>query len=175
MNTSSNGWPVIAGSSTHLWRIPTPHGLVVIPLRNGSAGFVLAHFIMWWAHRVAPVIGGVLDDWGWAPLRVERGGSAISNHCSGTAVDINATRHPLGIRGTLGALAARIRRAIHRPIYGRVLTWGGVWQRPDEMHTEISRGKGIRDTERVARRLMRTPYGRRLLAANPGQRWVILS
>lgn len=175
---SQNGWAVLEGDSEllHTWRIPTRHGVVEMRMRRGSVGFILAHWVMWWSERVGPVKGRTLDDWAWAPFRWVRGAYGfISNHCSGSAVDVNALQHPLGKSGTVGGLRARILRAARRAIYGGCITWGGVWNRPDEMHAEITKGKQMRDCERVARRLMRTPYGRRILAANPGQRAVILS
>jgi hypothetical protein len=82
--------------------------------------------------------GGALDDWGYAyrAIRGQEDAGNLSNHASGTAVDLNATKHPLGKRNTftdeqevkIRALAAK---------YG--CRWGGDYKnRADEMHFEIN-------------------------------------
>lgn len=82
--------------------------------------------------------GGALDDYGYAyrAIRGQEDAGNLSNHSSGTAVDLNSNRHPLGRRNTftpeqeikVRALAAK---------YG--LRWGGDYRnRADEMHFEIN-------------------------------------
>ncbi len=176
MSLSQNSWPVIASTRTtgthprlRKWIIPgTGRHLYA---RDGSAGFLLALLALWFHDRIEALDGGVWDEWGWANRPV-RGASVASNHASGTAVDLNATRHPLGARGTFSRRLAyaRIRR---RLVYmGGVLRWGGDYSlRADEMHFEVIRPLG--DCERVARRLCRTRRGRLVLAANPGAEEVI--
>lgn len=177
MSTTQNGWPALPPGSTtlHTWRIPARTGEVVLLMRNGSAGFVLAHLALWLAETVTPLAGKVRDDWGyaWRPIRGYETG--LSNHASGTALDLNATRHPLGKRGTWPARqAALIRHRLRMRLYAGAIRWGGDYAgRPDEMHVELV--KPLPVVETVARALMRTRRGRRLLAANPGQRAVILS
>jgi hypothetical protein len=174
--TSQNGWPVLQATSPllHTWVIPARNGEVRIKLRNGSAGFLLAHFLLWFAERVEPLHGGIADDWGWA-LRPVRGQSTgFSNHAAGCAADANATKHPLGVQGTFSPTQAhRIRRRLRLVMRGTV-RWGGDYvNRKDEMHFEVV--EALATCERRARRLMNTPRGIRLLRANPGQRAVIKS
>lgn len=191
MNRSQNGWPVLeAGSSLlHTWVIPTNGGIVRIPLRNGSAGFLLALWVMWYANHIEPVVGKVLDDWGWAAraIRGTAGGTqaTTSNHSSGTAVDLNATKHPLGHVGTLAFLVwvkhhtkritalARIKTRLAVHFRGTIRSGACYQGRKDEMHDEIN--VPMARAEKVARKLMRTKAGKKLLKANPGQRAVILS
>lgn len=179
MATSQNGWPALSPSSSKLytWHIPTRSGLVRVRLRNGSAGFLLAHLILWLSDRIEPVHGRTLDDWGYA-YRPIRGATRLSNHSSGTAADVNALRHVLGRRGTFGyrvrgkVAAWRIRRALR--VYRGCIRWGGDYRgRADEMHFEIN--ASLSRCERRARFLMRGRRGRRILRANPSQRRVILS
>lgn len=174
MSTSQNGWPVLAGDShkLHTWLIPAKNGVISIKLRNGSAGFLIAHFLLWFAERVEPLAGKIVDDWGWAPRPI-RGSTVTSNHASGTAADANATQHPLGARLTFLVWQSwRIRRRLKQ--YGGALRWGGDYRnRADEMHVELDRS--LNTAEHVARRLMNTKRGKRILAANPSQRAVILS
>jgi hypothetical protein len=67
----------------------------------------------------------------------------LSNHSSGTAIDLNATKHPLGKAGTFPLAKVPMIQALAKK-YG--LTWGGDYRgRKDEMHFEIaiSREKAI--------------------------------
>ena len=177
MSTSQNGWPALSGSSKllHRWVIPARTGEVTLTLRNGSAGFILAHVALWLAESVVPIFGKLLDDWGYAYRPVRGYSTTLSNHSSGTAMDINATKHPLGKVGTWPVRQARkIHARLAWRAYRRAIRWGGDYHgRKDEMHFEIN--VSLRVCERVAKRLMRTRRGKRLLKANPGQKAVILS
>jgi len=117
--------------------------------------------------------GGKLDDWAHA-FRAVRGYSILSNHASGTAIDLNATEHPLGVRGTFTEKQiATIDRRLK--IYDGCIRWGGHYSgRVDAMHFEVNRD--IAQCERVARRLMNdTGIGKKIIEANPRQKAVILS
>lgn len=173
MTVSQNGWPLqISDSPTlHTWVIPARNGAFKLRLREGSAGFVLAHFALWFAEVVQPV-ANVADDWGFAPRPI-RGSTIPSNHGSGTAMDLNATAHGLGREGTF---TGRQAWQIHdRLTWMRgVIRWGGDYQhRKDEMHFEVV--QTLAYTEQEARRLTRSVRGRRVLKANPGQKAVIFS
>jgi hypothetical protein len=59
----------------------------------------------------------------------------LSCHSSGTAIDLNATKHPLGKVGTFPAEKVPMIRALSKK-YG--LKWGGDFKsRPDDMHFEV--------------------------------------
>lgn len=174
MPTSQNGWPALEADSPFLvtWTIPTKKGDVRIRLRTGSAGFLICHYLLWYADVIEPLIGKVLDDWGWAWRAIRGQTTGLSNHASGTAADANATKHPLGTRTLTKAQKAKM--WLRLKIYRGCLRSGAFYSgRVDEMHVEID--KPLRRCERVARRLMRTPRGKRILKANPGQQKVILS
>lgn len=177
MATSQNHWPALGPESTklHTWVIPTKNGDVHLRLRNGSAGFILAHTALFIANSVAPLKGRVLDDWGYAYRPVRGYSTTLSNHASGTAFDANATAHPLGKVGTWPRKqAAKIRARLHWGKLGNAVRWGGDYHgRKDEMHFEIN--VSLPACERVAKRLMKTRLGKRILKANPGQQRVILS
>lgn len=185
MAISQNGYPALEQTSPLLytWHIPTNAGTVLIRMRNGSAGFLLALWVMWYANHIEPVVGKVLDDWGWAGRLIRGDSTTISNHASGTAVDVNAVSHPLGRVGTLAfAVRSGVRRvtalarinARLRIYFAGTIRAGADYQgRKDEMHYEIN--VPISQVEKVARRLMHTEPGKKLLAANPSQRAVILS
>ena len=83
---------------------------------------------------IEPIDGGQLDDWGYAFRMIRGSTDRLSNHASGTAIDLNATKHPLGKAGTFPAEKVPMILALCRK-YG--LNWGGTWTRKDEMHFEI--------------------------------------
>lgn len=175
MSTSQNGWPALTSSSgyLHTWTIPGASGTTRLRMRNGSAGFLLAHLALWFDAKVEELVEPLLDDWAYAYRPVRGYSSTLSNHSSGTAIDLNATDHPLGVDGTFTAAETRL---IHRrlELYAGAIRWGGDYQgRRDAMHFEVN--APLRACERVARQLIATPRGLRLLMANPGQRAVILS
>lgn len=85
---------------------------------------------------IEPLDGGQLDDWGYCFRMVRGSTDKLSNHSSGTAIDLNSTKHPLGKIGTFPAEKVPMIRALARK-YG--LFWGGDYQhRKDEMHFEVN-------------------------------------
>lgn len=85
---------------------------------------------------IEPVDEGKLDDWGYAFRDIRGMTGKLSNHSSGTAIDLNAPHHPLGKIGTFPAEKVPMIRALAKK-YG--LFWGGDYQnRKDEMHFEIA-------------------------------------
>jgi len=84
---------------------------------------------------IEPIDGGALDDWGYCYRDVRGVPGKLSNHSSGTALDLNSKIHPLGKAGTFPAEKIPMILALAKK-YG--LTWGGTWLRKDEMHFEIA-------------------------------------
>ncbi|MGV2549678.1 M15 family metallopeptidase, partial [Bacillus licheniformis] len=69
----------------------------------------------------------------------------LSNHASGTSIDLNATEHPLGARDTFTDDQVAAIRAILAEV-APVVAWGGDFDgRADEMPFEI-----VGDRRRVA-------------------------
>jgi hypothetical protein len=148
---SQNGWPVDPPRRSRLVA-GTPD--VRVTVADGPAGDVLMHVLAQLHARVEPLTldgtDGALDDWGYAPRPI-RGSTETSNHASATAVDANATRHPLGAEHTFTATQ---RAEIHRILaeVDQVVRWGGDYTgRKDEMHFEINAGQDA--VARVATRL----------------------
>ena len=100
-----------------------------------SVGPLLAAFAAEFHELIEPIDEGTFDDWGYAYRDVRGVVGKLSNHASGTAIDLNATKHPLGKVGTFEASKVPMIRALAKK-YG--LTWGGDWTRKDEMHFEIA-------------------------------------
>ena len=174
MKVSQNGYQCLEPGDhrIHRWVIPARNGRLTIALKQGSAGFILVHWLLWFSETIEDLTGKVLDDWGYAPRKV-RNGADWSNHYSATAADANSLKHSLGKRGTFKRWQYTKMRA-RLVLYAGCIRLGIDYQnRPDEMHSEVNRP--IRPVERLARRLSKTPRGKRILAANPGQRKVIFS
>ena len=173
MNTSQNGWPALSSASPLLYTWQLPDSGTRLRIRNGSAGFLLCHIALWFDERVEDLDEKVLDDWGYAYRAVRGFSTTLSNHSSGTAVDLNATDHPLGSTATFSAEeTAEIHRRLD--LYDGCIRWGGDYvNRKDSMHFEIN--ASLSACEAKARGLMDSPRGTRILEANPTQRAVILS
>lgn len=107
-----------------------------IKLRCAAAcGPILAAFAAEFHKTVEPIDEGTLDDWGYAYRPVRGQTTGLSNHASGTAIDINATKHPLGKEHTFTAPQEVILQALVKK-YG--LRWGGNYKtRKDDMHFEV--------------------------------------
>lgn len=152
---SQNGWTVISQSYTREWTIAGR----TFPVRRGCAGFVLMHWAWYFTHNVEEILPGV-DDWGWSLRRIS-GSEEWSNHASGTAIDLNADKHPQGIHNTFDAkLTERIRvRLADR--YQNVIRWGGDYAGTvDEMHFEIV--GNFKQTKALADVLHDTSIGKEL-------------
>ncbi|QEM40895.1 MAG: M15 family peptidase [Phage AS32] len=170
---SQNNWPALEQDSSKLFTWTVPGDGTKLRLRNGSAGFLLIHLATRFDRKVEDLTGGILDDWGYAYRPIRGYTTTMSNHSSGTAIDLNATQHPLGADNTFtDEEEEKINRLLRK--YDGCIRWGGNYKyRVDEMHFEIDRP--LRACEKVARRLMSSNRGKKVLRANPGQRRVILS
>jgi hypothetical protein len=127
--TSPNGWPASEDRQTiGIQSFVIPGTKLKIACAQAVAPILVA-FCKEFHELVEPIDQGRLDDWGYA-FRMTRGSDKVlSNHSSGTAVDLNALKHPLGKSNTL--LITK---------YG--LAWGGHYKkRKDEMHFEIKMDK----------------------------------
>lgn len=174
-----NGLPALSGDTDgalprlRKWVIPGTGRHFV--LRDGCVGFLLAHWALYFHEKIERLdLTGPWDEWGYHPGRPIAGTTILTNHAAGAAVDTNATRHPLGVRGTFTGPQRRRMRWALAIIYRGCLRSGEFYtNRVDGMHCETVRP--FKALERNARRLSRTPRGRRVLRANPGARAVIFS
>jgi len=100
-----------------------------------SVGPLLAAFAAEFHELIEPIDEGTFDDWGYAFRMVRGSTDRLSCHSSGTAIDLNATKHPLGKSGTFAGEKVPMLRALAKK-YG--LKWGGDYvNRKDEMHFEV--------------------------------------
>lgn len=157
MPTSQNGWPANDVTQTDVQLIPGTARK--IRLRKGDVGFLLRRIAAWIDQNIENIDEATQDDWGYAERPIRGSTTTLSNHASGTAIDINATKHPLGVRGSWSAAE---RLAIHGhlaeyvdPQTGKnVVRWGDDYSgRPDGMHFEINVTPGHGGVGRVAAKL----------------------
>jgi hypothetical protein len=134
---SSNGWPASPNQSEIDIQIFTVvSGLKPVRVRCAAA--------------VAPLLVGALKEWhkkveklepgeaqGYAFRDVRGGNGTLSNHASGTAVDVWPSRHPQGDKD--GNLTKEQQNAILEICKKYGLRSGGTYKtaKPDWMHIEI--------------------------------------
>src|SRR5689334_15051147 len=102
MAISQNGWAV-------LWAPPkavkVPGTDLKLAVRSGDVATVLIEVARRFNAEVESLSLPVrerpgYDDWAWAVRPVRGQSTGYSHHASGTAIDLNATRHPRGVKGT---------------------------------------------------------------------------
>lgn len=121
---------------------------VKVNLRKGDVSAVLLHFARWYDKNIESLMAS--DTGGYNP-RVIEGSTTVSNHASGTAMDLRWNKHPMGKRGTFSnAMAGKIRSQLK--FYEGVIRWGGDYSgRVDEMHFEIN--KPPTDVARIVKKI----------------------
>jgi hypothetical protein len=136
---SSNGW-LASKDAAELHIVSVPIEGTKIKIRCAKAvAPLIAGFCKEFNELIEPIDGGALDDWGYCFRNVRGSTDKLSNHSSGTAIDLNATKHPLGKVGTFPPEKVPMIRALAKK-YG--LKWGGDYKgRADEMHFEIELGE----------------------------------
>lgn len=140
MGTSQNGWPVHTNQS-RLVSVPKIRGRVAPEVAP-----IFADLVQQIDQSVEDVDAGA-DDWGYAYRPIRGKSSGYSNHSSGTAVDVNADKHPLGKRKTWSksqnaALDKILARYVDPQTGKNVVRAGKDYRiRKDDMHFEIVANK----------------------------------
>lgn len=133
--TSYNGWPASAKPESIRIKSYAIKGSKVKLRCAYFAAPLLVAFAEQFNELIEPIDAGA-DDWAYCYRMVRGTTDKLSNHSSGTAIDLNASKHPLGKIGTFPAEKVPMIQALARK-YG--LTWGGDYRnRKDEMHFEIA-------------------------------------
>jgi len=132
---SYNGWPA-SSVQAEIGIKSYPVLGTAIKLRCAEkVAPLLVGFAAEFHNLIEPLNVGALDDWGYCYRMVRGTTDKLSNHSSGTAIDLNASRHPLGQITFEPGKVPMIRALAHK--WG--LTWGGDYKgRKDEMHFEIN-------------------------------------
>jgi len=143
MAKSQNGWS--ANDRSVIASYSLPGGKV--SLRKGDVSVILLHAANRWHNEVGKLEWPGI--WGYAERPIRGSTTTLSNHASGTAIDCNAPKHPLGVSinkcftpNQIKALRSLVK------YYEGVIRWGGEYSRPDGMHLEIN--KGASEVKRIA-------------------------
>lgn len=137
---SENGWPVLTRSKLHWFtaagdKFASP---------NADVAYLAAYLIDQFNDTVEPIDGKVLDDWSWASRPVRGQSTGYSNHASATAWDLNALKHPRGVKGTFTkSQIAAVRKILNKIVddHGhKIFRWGNDYVNAtiDAMHFEIN-------------------------------------
>jgi hypothetical protein len=133
MVASQNGF--VANDRGLIVSYALPGGAVA--LRRGPVGELLAAAARRWHTDVEPLLWpGV---WGYAERLIRGSTTDLSNHASGTAIDLCAPRHPLGTAPSANFSPGQI-AAVRRIVADAdgCLRWGGDYTgRKDGMHLEV--------------------------------------
>lgn len=134
---SYNGWYASPNLNTVVIE-PVP-GFRVRVVNNANVIAVFTYLVQQYHARVDNVLGPhKADDWGFY-FRKNRNSNNLSNHASGTAIDIDATEHPNGVRVSktfTDAEVSEIREILDE--LDDVIDWGGDYKRTvDGMHFEL--------------------------------------
>lgn len=137
---SQNGWPAYADTSRFTRFTAAGQGWWAA---NPDVAVVFAEFVERFDREVERIEGPVLDDWSYANRLVRGSTSVVSNHGSATALDLNALKHPRGVRNTFTAEELvrmhKIQRSITDAANVPVLRLGVDFSTiPDDMHVEIN-------------------------------------
>ena len=97
MTKSQNGWPASKDQKKIGIKVFKVKGTDRKMRLQKDAGVILTAFAAEFHAQVEPIDDGVFDDWAYAYRDVRGSDSVLSNHSSGTAIDLNATKHPLGM------------------------------------------------------------------------------
>jgi hypothetical protein len=133
---SSNGWPASNDRNEIDIKSYQVRGTKVKLACAEGAAPLLIGFASEFHKLIEPIDEGALDDWGYCFRMVRGSTDKLSNHSSGTAIDLNAPKHALGKVGTFPPEKVPMIRALSAK-YG--LKWGGDYvNRKDEMHWEVN-------------------------------------
>ena len=133
---SQNNWPASKiRSEIGIESFPVPGTNIKLACAKSVAP-LLVGFAAEFHELIEPIDEGNLDDWGFCFRMVRSSPDRLSNHSSGTAIDLNATKHRLGRMGTFPSEKVPMLRALVKKYS---LTWGGDYRvRVDEMHFEVA-------------------------------------
>ena len=139
-NYSLNSWPA-PPPKLKTFQVPGANRRLTC---DADAGRILVALAADYHATVRAIDVGQVDDGGYNYRPAAGNTRRLSNHASGTAIDLNWREE--GAQGSaLGAkffAAAKNRLAVEalKRRYGRWVQWGGDWRAKDYMHWEIKPG-----------------------------------
>lgn len=137
---SLNRWPV-PPRELKTFKVPGANRRLTL---DKDAGRVLVALAADYHRLVRPIDKGRVDEGGYNPRNAALTPGQLSNHASGTAIDLNWSEEgALGSkwgREFFATAKAKAGLAVLRRRYGSVVAWGGDWRARDYMHWEIKPG-----------------------------------
>jgi hypothetical protein len=133
---SANGWPASKDKAEiGIKSFAVPGTTLKLQCAEAVAPLLIG-FTAEFHSLIESIDGASLDDWGYCYRDIRGNVGKLSNHSSGTAIDLNATKHALGKVGTFPAEKVPMIQALAKKYS---LTWGGDYRnRKDEMHFEVA-------------------------------------
>jgi D-alanyl-D-alanine carboxypeptidase len=130
---TENGWPQCSRDQCVNPVVPGTRK-VRIEIREGVASTILVAWAAWWHRNVRSIEprDGHRNWWGWSATNDVWN----SNHLSGTAVDLCADELPWQRYTMSGDERALVQRGLG--LFEGHVYWGGVWNRVDEMHSQMA-------------------------------------
>lgn len=136
MEHSYNGWPASPTLATRVIE-PIP-GVKFRIADNENIATIFTYVVQQYNRRVEPVAGPVPDDWGFAYRADKNNPNELSCHASGSAIDLNALKHPNGKKGTFSAAQIAEMHKIIAEVDGTVQCGEFYSHTTDGMHWEIN-------------------------------------
>ena len=171
MTISLNGWTALANMSDPRLKWQPIPGTTRKVLVRKLCGPLFGAFCADW-NRLMPARLKLtspqtpVDGWEYRDPRLTTG-IRLSNHASGTAVDLAYNVLKADQKPHMTATERRIMEKILDTYTledgRRIFRWGGYWNAVDEMHTEIAPGMTTKDVRAVIKRLSIDPNGDRPL------------
>lgn len=139
MATSQNGWIARRDLKTRV--IEPVKGVALRIVDNDDVEEVFTYLVKQYHKRVDNVTRPhPADDWGFYFRPNVNSPNELSNHASGTAIDLDATEHPNGV-ATLRTFTLKQIAEVHEILkeLDGVVRWGGDYRHTaDAMHFEIN-------------------------------------
>jgi hypothetical protein len=137
MTRSYNGWeadPDYRKLNASRFEV-AGRGFIIVRVAQPLFAYLIRRFDA----EVDQIDKGILDDWSFN-YRKARAADSLSCHASATAVDLNATKYPMG-RANMTPAQRKATEAILKACRGQ-FRWGGWFRMPytDEMHFELVKG-----------------------------------
>lgn len=153
MAKSLNGW---AAPAQNLKTFDVPGTKRRLTL-DKDAGRVLVALAADYHKTVRPIDIGPWDEGGYNNREARISAGNLSNHASGTAVDLNWSEE--GAQGSawgkrfFAQAKTKAAIAVIKKRYGKVVQWGGDWRAQDFMHWEIKPGATKADVLALCQKL----------------------
>lgn len=139
---SQNGWRMCNRSACVVANsVPFSN---TAPVRKGVAATILNGWLIYYHRHIEPITTPV---WGWSETNAVRD----SNHLAGTSLDIHAPRYNMGVRQMPAGIVTKVRKGIE--LFGGSMSWGGLWNYPDQMHYQLGWREGDPRVAAFAQRL----------------------